>query len=307
MKKLLVCFSLLVFYFPLCHAKDTIVFTNGKRMVAKVTSVDDFVNYTDPAGKNENIRNKSVAYIHYSSGERYSPNRVVEPIVDKTISAHNKWFSIYNEPMDNFFCESANIGIEYPICRRITLGINFAVSQPQSDYYVNPLSSAQANWPGTIYYGYAWRFNCKLFDKNKAARYTAFQFVVKSLWYRDVEFYDQPSEYGDNGVYYTRNEDETVFGLDIVRGHEYSIIHDAILIDYYYGIGFCNKLRHIDTWDISSPFIGAVDDISYGYSFQNKILPTPILGIRIGFNFYKRPNKKFPVIIGSPPQTETTH
>jgi len=61
-------------------------------------------------------------------------------------------------------------------------------------------------------------------------------------------------------------------------------------------------LRHIDTWNINGNPGG--DDITNGYSFQNRLLPTPLLGLRIGFNFYKRPNKKFPVTIGAPHQTE---
>jgi hypothetical protein len=318
MKKRLTYFLLFVFHLAFCQTKDTLVFKNGVKKAIKITSIDDKINYTDSTGKEQHISKDKVNYIHYSTGEKYTVSKEYELSPDatnagnkgahnpETLAAHKKLFSIYNEPMLNWFCESENIGVEVPLSKRITLGLNYAISHPQTYLYVNPISPAQANWPGTVYSGYGGSLNLKLFDKNKPARYTAFQLIAKSLWYRNVTFYDQPRQYGDNGVSYMRDEDETVFGLDIVRGYEYAILNNAILLDWYFGLGFRNKLRHIDTWNISSEVVASADNIANGYSFQNNFMPTPLLGVRIGFNFYKRPEKKIPLTIGAPQPSDDT-
>ncbi len=194
-------------------------------------------------------------------------------------------FTLYYDPFLGVFNEVVNVGIEHRFNRDISIGFDVAASIPFSPFYINPLSPAQANWPGTVYSGSAYRLNFKFYDKHHNYRYTAIQLVAKSLWYRNFQFYDQPPQAGDDGTYYRRNEDETVWGIDIVRGHEYNLAGNVIILDFYYGIGVRNKLRHINTWDITNLFAAQLDDITNGYSFQNQLWPTPIIGARLCFNF----------------------
>jgi len=259
--------------------------------------------------------------VDFATGGIYKPCSLPTEVVDsldkrkelhrERTSARDKFLTILNDPLQGLFCEDENIGIEHPFTKNFTAGLNYANVHPIGFFYVNPLSPAQRDWPGTVYYGNSIKLELKFFNNKKPSTYVGLNFEYKSLWYNNVPFFDQvPSSGTDPEVaLYTRNEKAKVFGLDFVFGHEQAILHKTIMIDYFIGFGFRDKFRNISTYDASAhltqgsdiqvPLNGFVTD---GNSTANIFLPTPIIGLRIGINVFKKKQDKFGLRIG---QNET--
>jgi hypothetical protein len=178
-----------------------------------------------------------------------------------------------------------NIGIEY---RRNNLefGLNFGLVFPWRDS-VNILANGQYKWPAPIYYGEAFRAYCKFYNPKKIHRYWAVQAVVKTLWYHNRGFMDQPD--GDESqVYYTMSENATVLGIDVLNGKECRM-SDEMHLDIFWGVGFHDRLRTFEVTKSSDGGPGSYLPLGTYKGYIDYL--TPVFGMKLGFSFLHKQAK----------------
>jgi len=147
MKKLFFCFIITIFFVTFCKAQDTIVFKSGKRIVGKVTSVDDFVNYTDSLGKKKYHFVQSLDYIHYATGEIYKrPTLPKLPIVNLACNVGYSdliggYGSTFNNPYDNEYCGFANGNVTANLTLNLRMGRHGWSFTVMSDYIRNTFNA----------------------------------------------------------------------------------------------------------------------------------------------------------------------
>lgn len=183
---------------------------------------------------------------------------------------------VFNQP---------NINIEY-VWKRFSAGLNIGIIRPDPAFAVNVLSNGQYLWPGTVYHGIAFRLSFKYFDMKHQKRYWGAFLVCKPEWYKNVSFYDMTDPTEETGVDYTMNENATVLGIELVRGHELGY-NNAMHIDFFYGLGFHDKLRNFTVTSMSTPTgerdgSGILDLGNYKGSVSYL---TPVLGLKFGLNY----------------------
>lgn len=244
--------------------------------------------------------------VDFATGGIYKPCSLPIEVVDsldkrkeqlqQKTSGRDKFLSIFNDPTQGLFCEDLNIGIEHPFTKNFTAGFDFATVHPIGMFYVNPISPSQRDWPGTVYYGNDFKLEFKFFTNKKPSTYTGINIEYKHLWYNNVPFVDVAPNGSDSQIYtYTRDEKENVFGIDFIYGHEFALCKKLIMIDYFFGFGLRAMYRHINTY-ASKEYLGHLgglplpfdDFTTNGYSSTTNGLPTPILGIKIGFNIFRK-------------------
>ena len=166
-----------------------------------------------------------------------------------------------------------NAGIEYRIgC--ISFGLNGAIINPDPMFRVNILTTGQYKWPGTRYNGNALRLYVKLYDSKESHNYTSLQAVGKNEWFNNEDFTDKI--YGtDLFVDYTMNETATVYGIELLRGHE-AYEGDPLYFDVFYGVGVHERFMNYDV--IKSDALAGMP-LGPGYYFKSYV--TFVFGARL--------------------------
>lgn len=262
--------------------------------------------------------------IDFATGGIYKPCSLSHKVQDSLDSAkeqqhiringRDKFLTLFNDPFQGLFCEDMNIGIEHPFTKNFTLGFDFATVHPIGAFYVNPLSYAQRDWPGTVYYGTDMKLEFKYFLNKRTPSYIGLNMEYKKLWYNNVPFIDEradpylTSDDGYEDVYqYTRDERTKVWGLDLIYGREFALIHKSLMIDYFFGLGIRSKYRNINTYAISASlqeegaFVSQIPVngfVTSGNSAVNTVMFTPIFGIKMGLNTFKKKQDNFGLSIG---------
>jgi hypothetical protein len=194
----------------------------------------------------------------------------------------SRTISISTDAMQ-YIMPQPNINIEYA-WNRMAIGLYGGIIRPDFGTEVNTFANGQYTLPGNVYYGKAFKLYFKYYDSRKPNRYWCAQLICKPEWYNNQSFMDMPQE--ELRAYYTMNEICTVWGLDLLRGHELAgknIVH----VDFFYGIGIHDRMR---TYTVTSsntayPY--------YGYmqlgTFKGYIMyPTPVIGLKLGFNYSRK-------------------
>jgi hypothetical protein len=210
-------------------------------------------------------------------------------------SFRDKFLSISFSPMPGLFNENL-VYVEYGLNSNFNIGIAAGNIHP-GFWAASYLSMPSGLLPATIFTGYGGRLYGKYYlnVNNDRRSYISVQFVYKKMSYNNVTFSSQdPSQYYEEyDDYVLQNGKETVSGLDILFGWEFSCIHNRLFFDIFTGIGVRDRVyqetivssyrQNQNTGQILSypPFPPSV------YTYNIKYV-TPVTGIKIGFNIFKK-------------------
>jgi hypothetical protein len=184
-----------------------------------------------------------------------------------------------------------NIGVEFGINKYLALGIGLGQVHKNDILDPLPLSPSQNRWPGTVYEGYSFRLNAKIYPYKKTSDYWNIQLLYKIVSYADHEFTDKvyDGNHYDNFATYKRTEHANVSGFSIMHGHEYATANGYLYIDFFYGIGIRYRERRINTTEtrtIDHATEGSFPGLGYTEQFQT--FPVIETGFKIGFNFQNK-------------------
>jgi hypothetical protein len=202
----------------------------------------------------------------------------------------HKAFTISSDLAQYFLCQP-NIDFSIRVLHQAEIGLNIGLVEPCLLFAQNPLTSAQYTEPGTVYSGIATRFYFKFYPGKAHKSYWDLQLVYKKLSYNNTGFNDQ---YGNSVLnIYTMNEHETVYGLEVMHGHELTHENEHFNVDVFYGVGFHERIRN---YQVTSENVV----IAQGSDYQNIAMAmpgsysgtlslfTPVLGLKFGWNYLKR-------------------
>ncbi len=179
-----------------------------------------------------------------------------------------------------------DLGVEFGINKYIAIGISGGIIHTNPIFSASPLSPSQAEWPGTVYQGSVGKFNLKIYPMGKLSGYWNVQFIYKSMYYRNVEFFDMYQGEHDYATY-TRSEDAYVRGISVMHGHEYAFAKGFMYLDFYYGLGFRQRERNITTLTCNREPSG-IPKPPLGKSTLSQSFPVLEVGLKMGFNFQKK-------------------
>ncbi len=195
-----------------------------------------------------------------------------------------------------------NINIEY-CWNRMAIGIYGGIIQPDLVFQVNPLANGQYTMPGTVYSGEAFKAYFKYYGKKRANTYWCLQLECKPERYNNVSFMDilnNGQEYPYQAMYdnYTINEKTTVWGIDLLHGHQIDLLN-IIRFDLFYGFGVHDRVRNYNVTSSTLTYSNQWGSGPYNYSYPGYLIPgtyigyvcyfTPVVGIRVGlFNSIKK-------------------
>ncbi len=148
MKKLLVCFSFLVFHFSFMQGQDTLVLIAGEKLPVKVISLEGpWVVYTIPQNdKQQSISQSKLEYIKYKDGSRYTISQM---------SIENNVSSIEQKPL-NKRPITLNVGIGQSI---MSAAIIFIYSNDFIGQGAGSINSQSAVCNATIDYTFSNRLS----------------------------------------------------------------------------------------------------------------------------------------------------
>ena len=180
--------------------------------------------------------------------------------------------------------------MEYKPFRHHTFGVSIGHIYYNPAFEVFVLSPSQNDFPGTVYNGTVYRINYSyvLENKRKYESYVGAQLIYRDMYYNNQYFTDGAREY----VEYWRNEKANVFGFDFVYGrNRYLRLNKycALLFNTFYGVGWRERHRTIDTYDIkwnggsgSKP----TDPPQLGNETKTQKYLVPVFGLKLGFQFH---------------------
>jgi len=219
-----------------------------------------------------------------------SKNSKYQPFYGDNAPSH-KVFTISSDLTQYFICQP-NIDFAIRVLRKEEIGLNIGIVEPCLLFAQNPLASEQYTDPGTVYKGIATRLYFKFYPGVAHKSYWELQLVYKKLSYTSTGFSD---DYENSSVLntYNMNEQESVYGIELMHGNELTKENQHINIDFFYGAGFHERVRN---YQVTSQEIF----IAPGADLQNLAMATPgsysgtlslftpVIGLRFGWNYLKR-------------------
>jgi hypothetical protein len=167
---------------------------------------------------------------------------------------------------------------DYHLNQKNSFGINVGYIYINPRFEVFFLSPDQGTYPGTVWEGAVFRGNYKRSFSRNAKKYFEFQFIYKTLHYRNQYF----ENYVDHDYYrFRRDEHANLFGLDALWGKHFLPFHSRMDLELFGGIGFRGRIRHYTTIS-SSPEIAN----PLGSFVLKQFYIEPLFGFKIGFNCF---------------------
>ena len=181
----------------------------------------------------------------------------------------------------------ANLNVDWKFSKRVAAGVGFGRIYYNSRFDPNPIAPSQDEYPGTVYDGFSFRTNVKLFEKYERKGYWCAQFLFKTMGYGNRTFGDS---YQGEVSYssYVRSESARVVGVQALHGHRWNLLKRRFAADLFYGFGLRSRYRRYTTH--SSIFKGGgftgIKDVqpALGTFKVYQTLPSVHLGINVGIN-----------------------
>lgn len=203
------------------------------------------------------------------------------------------------DALQDFFPQP-NLNIEYAWSHN-AIGLYTGLILRSANFAVNPFANGQYTDPGTVYNGWAFKLYYKLYDKKWPNHYWCIQAVYKPEWFNNELFFDETKP-DEATVSYTMSEKASVYGIDILRGYEL-VSKTHFHLDFFFGVGLHYHVMNYNVTSLdaqgylSSPAKGYADGGYYIYSGSNTLnvlIPTPVMGLKIGFELLKKPKDTKP-------------
>ncbi len=231
--------------------------------------------------KNFSILISLILIVESSFGQTYLTPKVTKDSLKSISISYNLIQACINEH---------SLYLDYSPFKHHAFGFSIGKVIDNRVFEVFVLSPSQNVYPGTVYSGKVFRINYSyVFRKRRSFDYYAgTQFIYRDMYYNNKKFRDG----GDTNVEYLRNEKATVFGGDIVWGlHSYLHFNKyfSLLFNVYSGIGWRERNRNIDTYEIVWNGSGGNNVNSPPHLGNESVIQQyviPIFGVKLGLKIH---------------------
>lgn len=179
---------------------------------------------------------------------------------------------------DYIFKEKRSVGI--------SVGIIYPVNSAAHIPYGN-----DDTYPGSVWHGWVIRANYRHYYNPAFGAYYCVQGIFKSTHYSDHDFVNK-GYLPDSYVYYRRNEQGWLTGLDLFCGNTITKARSPFFIEVFYGLGIRYRVRNYTTLSArlsDFPYTippGAVDsNFPLGDHTKDQFYPTLIVGLKMGLGW----------------------